>query len=282
MINLERRREMPVSDNQIKRKGVSILLILALTITGLFSCQNAAYADSVVLSDQTYYHLDMGVQIAYSPGCAWGSDNIYGSSTPLSVNTTVTFNSDIEVIDTYPLNSSKGSDYDFSGDTSSDNIPVELGDGTSAYNWFYKDYVSSLMTEGNCRSNGRNVSFEYTARLNTTIPLEVVEYGALGKDFAIYQLFGGKTALEADQPEIAEAIETALEAGANGTAGTNKLYLILCPNVIEYKKYITVGDLEAKLDLPSSAKQGETYTASDESTVDSSLTVEDAVLEKRT
>jgi hypothetical protein len=271
---------MPVTNKLIIRKRISILLIIALNITGLFSCQNTAYADSVVLSEEVYYHLDMGVQIAYNEDCDWGIDNIYGSSKPLSVYTTVTFNSDIEVIDTYPLNSSKGSNFDFNGDTSSHNISNQLGDASWAYGYYYQSYVSTTITEGNCSSNGKYISFNYIARLNTTEPLEVVSYGKNGNDQEIYRLFGGKTALEADQPEIAEAIETALEAGANGTAGTNKLYLIFCPNVIEYKKYITVGDLEAKLDLPSSAKQGESYTASDASLVDSRLTVEDALLEK--
>jgi hypothetical protein len=136
---------MSAADNRITRKGITILLITALNLAGLFSCHNnIAYADTVVLSEQTYYHLDMGVQIAYNQDCHWGSDNIYGTPTPLPVNTTITFNYDIEVLDTYPLNSSKGSNFDFNGDTSSHNIPNKLGDGASAYNWLYKRYVSLL------------------------------------------------------------------------------------------------------------------------------------------
>lgn len=271
---------MSVSDNRITKKGISILLIAALNMTGLFSCQNTAYADSVILSEEVYYHLDMGVQIAYNSGCDWGSDNIYGSSTPLPVHTTISFIGDIEVIDTYPLNSIKGSRFNFNGQTSSHNIPRGLGEASWAYNEYYSNYISTSMTEGSCSSSGKSVTFNYTVRLSTPITLEVVKYGEDGRGSEIYRLFGGKSALQKDQPEIAEAIETALEAGANGTAGTNKLYLIFCPNVIEYKKYITVGDLEAKLNLPSSAKQGETYPASDISLIDSSLTVEKAVVDK--
>lgn len=271
---------MPASNNCIKRKGLLVLLVTALMTTGLFSCQNVAYADKVILSEEIYYHLDMGVQIAYNSGCDWGSNYIYGSSTPLSVNTTITFNNDVEVLDVYPLNSAKGNSFDFRGETCSHNVPRGLGEASWAYEYFYQSYTSILMTEGNHHSNGKRVSFTYTAQLYTAEPLEVVSYGKNGNDQEIYRLFGGKSALEADQPEIAEAIDTALTAGRNGTAGTNKLYLIFCPNVIEYRKYITVGDLEAKLALPSSAKQGESYTASDASIVDSSLTVERAVLEK--
>lgn len=271
---------MPCLNNLI-RKGMSILLIIALNVTGLFSCHNTAYADTVILSEQVYYHLDMGVQIAYNHGCDWGSTNIYGSSTPIDVNTTITFNYEVEVLDSYPLSSAKGNSFDFNGDGNSHNIPSSLGAGDSAYDIFYKNHVSTFMTEGNCSSNGKRVSFNYTARINTAEPLEVVAYGEDRRDGEIYQLFGGKTALEADQPEIAEAIATALEAGRNGTAGNNKLYLIFCPNVIEYRKYIEVGDLEARLDLPSTAKQGETYSVADASIVDSSLTVEKALLEKQ-
>ncbi|HYE67241.1 MAG TPA: hypothetical protein VEA58_01440, partial [Anaerovoracaceae bacterium] len=217
--------KMHVSDNRIKRKSISILLISALMTTGLFSCQKTAYADSVVLSDEIYYHLDLGVQLAYNPGCDWGSEHIYNSATPISVNTTITFNTDVEVLDTYPLNSLKGSGFDINEDTSSHNIPTGLGEASWAYNEYYANYVSTSMTEGNCSSSGRNGNFNYTARLSTTFTLEVVEYGKYGNDQEIYRLFGGKSALENEQPEIADAIETALDAGANGTAGTNKLYL---------------------------------------------------------
>lgn len=266
--------------NRVLKKSLISALIFVLVLSWLFSYTQTVYADKVVLSEQAYYHLDMGVQIAYNSGCDWGSDNIYGNSTPLSVNTTITFNSDVEVLDTYPLNSSKGGSFDFSGETSSHNIPRGLGAGDSAYDIYYANYVSTLMTEGSCNSSGRKVSFGYTARLSTPVPLEVVELGEDDRGSEIYRLFGGKSALEADQPEIAEAIDTALTAGRNGTAGTNKLYLVFCPNVIKYRKYITVGDLEAKLALPSSAKQGESYTASDASIVDGGLTVDSAVLEK--
>lgn len=271
---------MNFSKNFIRRKTIPILLIAALNITGLFSCHHAVYADSIVLSEQTYYHLDLGIQLAYNSGCDWGNNHIYNSPIPIMVSTTITFNSSIEVLDTYPLNSAKGNNFEFNGNTSSHNIPKNLGSADSAYSIFYADYVSTSMTEGSCSSSGNYCSFNYTARLNTIEPLEVVSYGEDSNDNLIYQLFGGKSALEDDQPEIADAIATALEAGANGTAGSNKLYLIFCPNVIEYKKYIVVGDLEARLDLPSSAKQGENYTASDTSIVADSLTVDTAILEK--
>lgn len=59
-------------------------------------------------------------------------------------------------------------------------------------------------------------------------------------------------------------------------------YRYYIPTVIylTYQYEIETGDLMARLDLPSSAEQGESYTASDASSIDDSLTVEEAVLEK--
>lgn len=271
---------MLIMDNRIIRKNISFMLIVALIFTGLFLYPKTAYADKVILSEEVYHHLDMGVQLAYGPGSFWGKSNIYGSTTPLSVHTDIIFNNEIEVIDTYPLRSSKGSNFDFNANTSSHNIPKSLGSGNSAYQEYYEEYTSTSMTEGSCNSSEKTVFFSYTAILNTPSPLEVVSYGRNGADNAIYQLFGGKATLEREQPSIADAIAVALKAGREGTAGNNKLYLIFCPNVIEYKKYITIGDLEANLSLPSKAKQNESYIAADASSIDGSLTVATAILEK--
>jgi hypothetical protein len=86
------------------------------------------------------------------------------------------------------------------------------------------------MTEGNCNSSGRNVSFHYTARLNTSIPLEVVKFGEDGNDQEIYQLFGGKTLWRRSAGDR-EAIAPAWRRRRRNR-GNNKLYLIFCPNVI--------------------------------------------------
>lgn len=264
--------------SKILKNSIVVMLITALILSGLFSYPNTAYADRVVLSEQTYYHLDMGVQLAYNPGSSWGT-NYYGT-TLNNLTATIRFISDVEVIDAYPLESSKGSSFDFNGSTSSHNIPSTLGRGDSAYIAYYQRHVSSFMMEGDCSSSGKNVTFSYDAKLSTSTPLEVVEYGVYGNDDEIWRLFGGKTNLQNNQPLIADAIAYALKAGREGTAGSNKLYLIFCPTVIVYKKYITVGDLEAQLSLPTSAKQGANYIAADASLIDSSLTVDEAVLEK--
>lgn len=264
----------------IGKNSIAMLLIPVLVFTGLFSRPLTAHGDKVVLTEETYYHLDMGVQLAYSPGSSWGSGNVYGSASPLPVTTTITFGSEIEVADVYPLDSAKGRSYDFNGNTSSHNIPSGLGKGDAAYNYYYKDHVSDAMTGGSFSGSGRNVTFSYSAKLSTPEPFEVVSYGKNGNENEIYKLFGGKAALEKDQPKIAEAVAHALKAGADGTAGDNKLYLIFCPTVIAYKKYVTVGDLEARLSLPQSARQGERYAASDASIIDGSLTVDEAILEK--
>ena len=269
-------------ENNIKKKGISIILILALTCAGLFSHPNIAYAEKTVLSDEVYYHLDMGVQITYQ-GSEWEARGYdYGDTETMSA--TIGFPNDIEVLDAYPLKSSKGNSFNFDGDTSSTNIPEDLIDdagksAADAYNQFYKAFTSTSMTaSGTPTSDGNEVTFGYTAFLNTDKPLEVVSYGVNKYETEIWKLFGGKEFVQ--NAMVKSAIENALLQGANGTANGNKLYLVFCPTVIAYKKYITVGDLEASLSLPSSAKQGDDYTAKDNSYIDSNLTVEDAILEK--
>ena len=271
-----------INENRIKRKGIVMLLILALVVTGLFSYPNTAYADKVVLSEQTYYHLDMGVQIAYQ-GSEWESRGFdYGDTEQIS--STVSFPSDVEVIDAYPLNSSKGSSFDFDGDTSSTNIPNALkndvGSAADAYDQFYKDYTSTSMSvNGTPSSNGNEVEFSYNAKLNTTTALEAVSYGYNQYDDDIWKLFGGKNNVQ--NAEVKAAIENALLQGLNGTANGNKLYIVFCPTVIKYKKYVTVGDLEADLNLPSTAKQADEFNVADATQVDSSLTLESSQVRYR-
>jgi hypothetical protein len=103
------------------------------------------------------------------------------------------------------------------------------------------------MTVNSFSSSGDEIAFSYTAELKSPVLLDIVETGANGTDNTVYQLFGSKSQLEDQYPEIAAAIEIALTAGREGTANGNKLYLIFCPTVIEYKKYVTIGDLEAAL-----------------------------------
>jgi len=271
-----------ISENNIIRKGISILLMIALIFTGLFSYPNTAYAESVVLSEETYYHLDMGIQITYA-GDEWEDRGYDYGETLNNLSATIGFPTNIEVLDAYPLKSGKGSTFDFDGAYSSTNIPYALksesGSAANAYNRFYEDYTSTSMTAtGTPSGSGNKATFSYNVYLNTSETLDVVYYGKERMDNEIWKLFGGKD--NVSNPLVKSAIENALLQGLNNTANGNKLYLVFCPTVIEYKKYITVGDLEAQLNLPSSAKQDENYTVSDESIVDISLTVDTAVLEK--
>ncbi|MBN7773429.1 hypothetical protein [Clostridium aminobutyricum] len=271
-----------MTNNLIIRKGISFLLIATLILSGFFITPNYSYAAKTVLSDKTYYHLDMGVQLAYM-GSDWASRG-YNYGETITPNPTVSFNNDVEAIDTYPLSSSKGSIFDFDGSTSSTNIPSSLknqaGNYQMAYNNFYSDYVTTSMSaKGSPSTNGKQISFSYSARLNTTEKLDVVNYGAKGWDEQIWQLFGGKN--NVSDSNIKSAIENALEQGFNGTAGDNRLYLIFCPTVIEYKKYIEIADLQANLGLPTSAKSGEKFNVFDDSYVDSSLTLDNAIIEHK-
>lgn len=270
---------MSVFHNLIKVRKEIFLMTMALICSGLFLFPQAVYADREMLSEETYYHLDMGVQLAYNVGSYWGN-NPYGSMKK-NLSATIKFGNELKIVNVYPLESDKGENYDFNGSTSSHNIPKVLGsDGRGAYFYYYKKYVSNGMDTKGYSGSGKTATFTYDAELHTPEPLEVVQYGKRDNDEEIYRLFGGKSALEKDQPKIAEAVAHALKAGREGTDGGNKLYLIFCPTVIEYKKMVTVSDLAAKLSLPATAKQGQTYTAADVSLIHESLAVDEAMLEK--
>lgn len=267
-------------------KGISIVLVMTLFIAAPYYPGKTAFyhvfgeTEGKILSAETFYHLDMGVQLVSYNGSVWEGGYEYGVSTSTNINTSIGFNEKILVREVYPLESIKGQQrYDFCGVTATDNIPKSLGSGEEAYDSYYKDYSSKLITVDSYNGAGNTASFNYAAFLDTLAPLEVIEYGELGRGEYIYSLFGGASKLQADQPAIYSSVSQALSWGASGTGGNSKLYLIFCPNVIEYQKYIEVGDLMADLELPASVKQGETYTVKDASFIGDGLIVETAVLE---
>src|SRR5665648_1034448 len=271
---------------KISLKGISIVLVVTLFLAiPYYPGKNGFYqalgaTDGKILSAETFYHLDMGVQLIAYNGSAWEDGYEYGVSTRTNINTSIGFNEEILVREVYPLESMKGQQrYDFDGATATDNIPKGLGSGEEAYDSYYKDYSSKLITVDSYSGSGKTAGFRYGAFLGSLAPLEVIEYGELGRGEYIYSLFGGASKLQADQPEIYESVSQALSQGASGMGGSSKLYLIFCPNVIEYQKYIEVGELMADLELPASVKQGETYTVKDASFIGDGLTVESAILQ---
>ena len=258
--------------NRIIQNGISIVLLTALILSGLFSYPETSYAEKIVLSDKIYYHFDLGVQLAYNEGSEWGR-NTYGTD-EISGSWTLSFGQNIKVENVYPLD---GSGYDIN--SGSENIPNDLGDASDAYQAYYADYATTNYSVKSFSGSGNKVTFSYKVKLDTNKKSDVVAHGEDRRDGEIYQLFGGKSNLEHDQPVIADAVEKALAAGLNGTANGNKLYLVFVPTVIEYKKYITVGDLEAQLSMPDTAKQGEDFTLSDDSILDDSLTLNYTTIE---
>ena len=100
--------------------------------------------------------------------------------------------------DSYPLNSSKGSSFEFDDVKSSTNIPDNLkkesgNSAANAYTHFFSTYVSTSMSvNGTPFADDNEVTFSYSVRLNTLVPLEAVSYGYNQWDNEIWKLFGGK------------------------------------------------------------------------------------------
>lgn len=274
------------------RRGILFLVTLSLVLgspglpQGIFGEGGATLSahggTGTRLSTETYHHLDMGVQLVYFNGTVWEEGYEYGGNDQRDIQTSIHFSQDILVKEVYPLESSKGaSRYDFDRSTSSHNIPPSLGGSREAYESYYKDYVSTGLRVSSFGGSGREARFDYAATLNSPFPLEVFEYGEMGRGAYIYSLFGGEAKLKSQQPEIHASVKDALQLGAAGAAGNKKLYLVFCPNVVEYQKYVPIAEVMADLSLPSTAKQGETYQVEDISLIDDALLVESAVLEKR-
>ena len=281
-----RQRKDPGEFLKKRWRGVVSCLVVAALLLEAFGPAipqaQAASGGKKTLLPEVWHHLDMGVQLAYFDGTRWEEGYGYGSHTRPGIQTDLSFPREIQVIDVYPLESSKGRErFDFGGSRISHNLPSGLGRPEDAYLTYYQKYGSSGLTVTDFESQGTQISFSYAALLDTPIELEVYTYGQYNNQEYIYSLFGGENRLRQEQPRIHQAVKDALEAGAAGLRGDQKLYLIFCPNVIEYQVYGEPEELRAELDLPASAARGEEYLVRDASVIGDGTAVDQALLERR-
>ncbi len=279
---------MKVSSTIIHRNFIFTLIFTALCFAlacgGSQSTVLAESSEDCLWSEKKYHHLDMGVQLAYKKSDGGMHNLIYGDGRSASVHSIISFNKSyksIKVEDVYPLESPKGRQLNFNADISSMNIGANAADKKAYYDLKYKDHVSLEMTLPEFISNGLNVSFRYKALPKTKIALDVTEYGAVNEDDEIYSLFNGKDALRENQPKVYEAIEAALAAGRGSPGDADRLYLVFCPMVIEYRIPADETFADAVLDIPQQAFTGDEYEAKDASHVSKNSYIKKAVLRVR-
>jgi hypothetical protein len=281
-----RQRKDPVEFLRKRWRGLVSCLVVAVLLMevlgpAILQAQAASGGEKTLLPE-VWYHLDMGVQLAYFDGIRWEEGYAYGSHTRPGIQTHLSFPREIQVTDVYPLESSKGRErFDFGGSRISHNLPSGLGRPEDAYLTYYQKYGSSGLTVADFKSQGTQISFSYDALLDTPIGLDVYDYGEAENPDYVYRLFGGENRLRQEQPRIHQAVKDALDAGEAGLRGDQKLYLIFCPNVIEYQVYGEPEELRAELELPASADRGEEYLVRDASVIGDGTAVDQALLERR-
>lgn len=262
---------------------LSFILCMAFGDDGLRGFVYADSGEDGSWSEKKYYHLDMGVQLAYQKGNAAG-DVIYASANPVKVSSTISFNEAykrIKVEDVYPLESEKGRRFDFNASESSMNIADGAADKRAYYESKYRDYVSLGISNVSHSSSGLDVSFSHMCLAKSRVKLDVVDYGKNHEEDKIFELFCGENALRENQPRIYQAVCAALDAGRKNEANVNRLYLIFCPMVIEYRIAAPENGIEACLDLPLQSFVGDEYKAKDVSHVSKNSYVVGAALSFR-
>lgn len=90
---------MRTCDNKIRRTSISILIMTALIVSGLFSYPNTVEAKTVEKT-VTKYHLDMGAQHLWGSGTSlatakWEKGRTKGG--PIEVNASLTFPKEVKL-----------------------------------------------------------------------------------------------------------------------------------------------------------------------------------------
>lgn len=248
------------------RRSINILLILAMLFTSIFPLVNQAYAITTY-QKVTKYHLDIGAQhiwgTADSNGnITWQNGNEKGGT--IDASTTISFSEDISNVKVYPLTSSNFKwgtpNYSFNGTN-------YLTDQAS-YRDNYAPYASNSVNNITYSSSGKDVSFSYTAALDSITDFDLKKRLNSGGFQEIIDILGGTDNVKNYYPSV----YSRLEAGANGVASNVYGFMYFVPIVIQYDVIeaveIPVGDFSPGLDVPDSAKQGETFPVTDTTAFD--------------
>lgn len=269
---------MRTCDNKIRRTSISILIMTALIVLGLFSYPNTVEAKTVEKT-VTKYHLDMGAQHLWGSGTSlatakWEKGRTKGG--PIEVSASLTFPKEVKNVKAYPYAPSK---FQWGEEGYTFNANKYLT-GEKGFADFYKNYASTHIYNVKATSSGTSVDLSYTATLDSRSDFDLkleLNYGQLAY---IFDLMGGEATVKANYPETYQR----LVEGANNGLGNNVYgFMYFTPVIIEYDivEMVEVGEIDANLTMPTMAKQNENYTVSDSSYVSSSLNVNNGILEKQ-
>ena len=116
----------------------------------------------------------------------------------------------------------------------------------------------------NCTSIGNKVCLSYTALLESAKDFDLKARLNTGGLNYIFDLMGGASAVQEHYPDIYNRL---IEGAENGIADNVYGFLYFTPVVIEYDVIeeipIEIDDFIADLDVPDSAKPGDTFTVKD-------------------
>ncbi len=250
----------------MKRK-LSIILIITLLFTGLFSVPREANA-ATMYQKVTQYALNLGVihiwgAVDKNGGIVWQYGDEKGGEKEVSV--TITMPEEVSDVDAYQLTSSNfkwgEENYDFNG--------TEYLYDKQSYDHFYKPYASTNISGIHVSSSGSKVSLSYTASLKSNTDFDLAE--AIREDNVdyVYKLLGGAETLKKANYELWQRLDEGTENGVgSGVYG----YMFFVPIVLQYdvieKVEIPENDFEPYLDVPEIALTGETYTVIDQTEFD--------------
>ncbi len=248
--------------HQKGKKSISIILITVLVFTGLFSFSNTSYAITTY-QKVTKYHLDLGAQHIWGTGdtletAVWQNDNAKGGD--INVSVTLNFPKEVSNVKAYPLTTSN---FKWNTENYSYNSTAYLTD-EKTYTDNYSYHASKSIYNISAIPNGKDIDLSYTASLTSASDFDLKKRINMDGFQKIIDLLGGTDIVQAKYPDTYNRL---LDGATNGIAENVYGYMYFTPVVIQYDVVeaieIPVGDFKAGLEVPTSAKAGESFPVED-------------------
>ncbi|MDD3199311.1 MAG: hypothetical protein PHN73_03285, partial [Eubacteriales bacterium] len=246
------------------KKIISVILILCVIFTGTMPLINQSYA-LTTYKEVTKYHLDLGVIHIWGNGsdqynAVYQDGLTYNTSKPFT--TSLTFAEEIKKVDkAYVLDPStfqwnNPSTYSF-------NDTAYLTDAES-FNDYYSDFVSNNISNIKPTLSGTHtINLSYQALLKSEYDYSLANKLNGGGYDAIIALLGGEDKVKQDlAAKLAEGRDKGVATGVFG-------FMFFVPIVIQYTAIeqvtLNLGEFTADLDVPASAKPGDSFNVVDKS-----------------